>query len=55
MSDSKELSALRAAGQRLLDSDDDMTIEKYCHSAADVSAFENALQHCTSEKLLHWQ
>jgi ankyrin repeat protein len=49
MSDSKELSVLRVASQRLIDSDDE-TIEKFCHSAADVSAFEDALQHCNTER-----
>jgi ankyrin repeat protein len=48
MSDSKELSVLRAASRRLIDSDDE-TIEKFCHSAADVSAFEDALQQCSTE------
>jgi Ankyrin repeats (3 copies) len=50
MSDSKELSVLRAASQRLIDSDDDETVEKFCHNAADVSAFEDALQQCSTEK-----
>jgi ankyrin repeat protein len=49
MSDSKELSVLRAASQRLFDSDDDGTIIKFCHRAADVSAFEDALQQCSTE------
>jgi ankyrin repeat protein len=48
MSDSKELSVLRAASQRLIDSDDG-TIDEFCHSAADVSAFEDALQQCNTE------
>jgi Ankyrin repeats (3 copies)/Ankyrin repeat len=49
MSDSKELSVLRAASQRLLDSDNDKTIEKFCHRAADVAAFEAALKQCSTE------
>jgi Ankyrin repeats (3 copies) len=52
MSDSKELSVLRAASQRLTDSDNDRTIKKFCHSAADVSAFEDALQQCSTEHFL---
>jgi Ankyrin repeats (3 copies)/Ankyrin repeat len=48
MSDSKELSVLRTACQRLSDSDD-RTIGQFCHSAADVSALEDALQQCSTE------
>jgi Ankyrin repeats (3 copies)/Ankyrin repeat len=48
LSDSKELNELRAASKRLIASDD-RTIEKFCHSAADVSAFEDALQQCSTE------
>jgi hypothetical protein len=47
-SDSKELSVLRAASERLIDSDGG-TIDEFCHSAADVSAFEDALQQCSTE------
>jgi ankyrin repeat protein len=43
MSDSKELSVFRAAAYRLIDSDNG-TIETFCLNAADVSAFEDALQ-----------
>jgi ankyrin repeat protein len=49
MSDSKELSVLIAASERLSDCDDDDTIHDFCHSAADVSAFEDALQQCSTE------
>jgi Ankyrin repeats (3 copies) len=49
MSDSKELSVLCATSQRLIDSDADYTITQFCHSAADVSAFEDALQQCNTE------
>jgi Ankyrin repeats (3 copies)/Ankyrin repeats (many copies) len=48
MSDSKELSVLRAASQRLIDSDD-YAIEKFCHSAVDISALEDALQRCNTD------
>jgi ankyrin repeat protein len=48
MSDSKELSVLRATSQRLIGSHDGTT-EKFCHRAADVSAFEAALQQCSTE------
>jgi Ankyrin repeats (3 copies)/Ankyrin repeat len=51
MSDSKELSALQTASQRLFDSDD-RTTKKFCHSAADVSVFEDALQQCSTEHFL---
>jgi ankyrin repeat protein len=44
----KELSELRAASRRLFDSDG-RTIEKFCHSVADVSAFEDALLQCNTE------
>jgi Ankyrin repeats (3 copies)/Ankyrin repeat len=49
LSDWKELSVLCVASQRLIDSDDDYTVEKFCHRAADVSAFEDALQQCSTE------
>jgi hypothetical protein len=50
MSDSKELSVLRAASQRLIDSHGDKTIKKFCQNAADVSAFEDALQQCSTAR-----
>jgi Ankyrin repeats (3 copies) len=49
MSDSKELSELINVCYRLLDSSDDSNADKFCHSAADVSAFEDALQQCSTE------
>jgi ankyrin repeat protein len=48
MSESKELSVLEAAVQRLIDSDDG-TIDAFCHNAADVSVFEDALHQCGTE------
>jgi ankyrin repeat protein len=54
MSDSKELEALCVASQRLIDSDDDRTIKEFCHSIDDVSAFEDALQHCNTHFLTHF-
>jgi ankyrin repeat protein len=53
MSDSKELSVLRAASQRLIDShSDESALQQFCHSAADVSVFEDALQQCSTEHFL---
>jgi ankyrin repeat protein len=48
MSDSKELSVLEAAVEQLINSDD-ATTDAFCHNAADVSAFEDALQQCSAE------
>jgi hypothetical protein len=48
LSDSKELSVLSDASQRLIDSDDG-TMDAFCHHAVDVSAFEDALQQCSPE------